>query len=125
MILIAAGDVRPISSNQCLTACRERGEDDRMSTTLDLPEDILTAVAARAAQTGQPVEDAVVQLLRQALATDAGQFPRQDEAACLAHRLEMTQKFLTGEWGVELAGYEEGREADRRKEHERLQAWRK
>ena len=37
----------------------------------------------------------------------------------LARRREMTQKFLTGEWGVELEGFEEGRETDRRKEAER------
>ena len=42
----------------------------------------------------------------------------------LARRREMTEKFVSGEWGVELAGYEEGRTTDRRKEGERAQAWR-
>ena len=99
-------------------------QDDFMSTTLELPDDVMNAVTARAARAGQPVQDVAVQLLRQALAADPSPPSAEGEEAMLAHRREMTQKFLTGEWGVELAGYEEGRATDRRKEQERARAWR-
>ncbi len=43
----------------------------------------------------------------------------ESDEAMLGRRKELTQKFVSGEWGVELAGYEAGREADRRKSAER------
>jgi hypothetical protein len=70
------------------------------------------------------MQEAVVQLLRQALAADPDRSAGDDAAARLARRREMTQKFLTGEWGVELAGYEAACETDRRTEQERADAWR-
>jgi hypothetical protein len=35
----------------------------------------------------------------------------------------LAQKFLSGEWGVELKGYEEGRAADRRAAERAAQGW--
>lgn len=94
-----------------------------MSKTLELPDDVMTAVASRALQTGQHVQDVVAQLLRQALAVDSAT-PAETRDAMQIRRQEMTQKFLTGEWGVELAGYEEACAADHRRETERARAWR-
>jgi hypothetical protein len=42
----------------------------------------------------------------------------------LERRRALTQKFVSGEWGLELAGYEEARAVDRRKAAERAKAWR-
>jgi plasmid stability protein len=104
--------------------CRRIGaEDNRMGKTLELPDDVMTAVTARAVRAGQPVQDVAAQLLRQALAVDPNPVIVEGEESMLARR-EMTQKFVAGEWGVELAGYEEGRTNDRRKEGERARAWR-
>lgn len=43
----------------------------------------------------------------------------------LMRRKEITDKFISGEWGAELAGYEESQEVDRRKAMERAEAWRR
>jgi hypothetical protein len=42
----------------------------------------------------------------------------------LERRRALVEEFVTGERGVELAGYEQARAADRRKEAERANAWR-
>jgi hypothetical protein len=97
-----------------------------MSTTLELPDDLMREVTRRAVQEGQDLTETVAQLLRKGLAVDAVEsatLVKADEAM-LRRRKELTQKFVSGEWGVELAGYEEGREVDRRKSAERAQAWR-
>jgi hypothetical protein len=49
---------------------------------------------------------------------------RADKSA-LKRRQQITAKFLSGEWGVELAGYEELRVADRKSSVSRTNAWRK
>jgi plasmid stability protein len=95
-----------------------------MSTILELPDDVMRAVTARATRVGQPVQDVAAQLLRQALAAEPGSPGIEDEAAMLARRREIAEKFLSGEWGAELEGFEEGREDDRRKSAERAARWR-
>ena len=42
-----------------------------MSTTLELPDDVATALSKRAKRGGQAIQEAGVQLRRQALAADA------------------------------------------------------
>jgi plasmid stability protein len=95
-----------------------------MNTTLELPNDLMTAVTARALRAGRPVQDVVAQLLRQALAADPVPPSAEDEAAMLADRRAIAEKFLSGEWGADLEGFEEGREHDRRKSAERAARWR-
>jgi hypothetical protein len=46
------------------------------------------------------------------------------DESMLQRRWELTQKFISGEWGVELAGYEESRPVENRKTAERANAWR-
>ncbi|MGH9675963.1 MAG: hypothetical protein ACRD36_02585, partial [Candidatus Acidiferrum sp.] len=77
-------------------------------------------------QEGRKLKDAVADLLRKGLAADPAQSPTVVKAneAMLQRRKELTRKFLSGEWGLELAGYEETKEADRRKSAERARAWR-
>lgn len=94
-----------------------------MSTALELPDDVMSAVASRALQIGRPVEDVAAQLLRLALAVDPNA-PAEAADAMRRRCEEMTRKFLTGEWGVELAGYEAARAADQRQEADRARAWR-
>jgi hypothetical protein len=46
------------------------------------------------------------------------------DALMLKKRAEVANKFITGEYGVELSGFEESRAADRRKSKERANRWR-
>jgi hypothetical protein len=110
-----------------------------MRTTLDLPDDLLHEVELRGLREGPELNKAVAEALRywlgrtasagtskastdQAGTVQAGAV--EADEAMLHRRKELTQKFVSGEWGVELVGYEAGREADRRKSAERAQAWR-
>ena len=85
-----------------------------MTTTLDLPDDLVEDVQLRASQEGRKLDETVADLLRAGLAlfVGAGVSVRAD-ASMLAERQRIGEKFLTGEWGVDLAGFEEGRVADR------------
>jgi hypothetical protein len=47
------------------------------------------------------------------------------DALMLKQRAEIMQKFISGEWGVELKGYEEGQAADRKADQELAHRWRK
>lgn len=92
-----------------------------MTTILNLPDDLLRQVESHAARAGSELSDAVAELLRIGLATTTGSTP---DESMLQRRQALTRKFATGEWGVELAGYEESRAADQRKDAERPNAWR-
>jgi hypothetical protein len=46
------------------------------------------------------------------------------DALMLHRRAEITERFVSGEWGVELATFEEGQAIERRKSEELERAWR-
>ncbi len=92
-----------------------------MSTTLELPDDVIRALNERAAQTGQPFGELVVRLLKRGLTLDSSGSAAVPDEAMLQRRRDMIQKFVSGEIGLELAGFEEGRAADRRRAAERAQ----
>ena len=46
------------------------------------------------------------------------------DALMLKRREKLAQKFISGEWGVELAGYESGEAENRRAGERRTRAWR-
>jgi hypothetical protein len=48
----------------------------------------------------------------------------QADQMSLERRKEIAEKFISGEWGVELSGYEAGRAADRDSARERGERWR-
>ncbi len=97
-----------------------------MKTTLELPDDLVKEVKLLAVHEGKKLKDAVADLLRQGLrAASAGSATRvKVDKAMLKRRKALTQKFVSGEWGVELADYEATREADRRSAARREKAWR-
>jgi hypothetical protein len=92
-----------------------------MKLTLDLSEGLITAIQRHTTEAGKTFNEAVADLLRSGLTALTSVSPLVDEAT-LEHRREVTRKFVSGEWGVDLAGYEEGRAADRRKEEKRANA---
>lgn len=47
------------------------------------------------------------------------------DALNLQRRREIDEKFLSGEWGVELRGFEEARAADRARARELTARWRR
>jgi hypothetical protein len=46
------------------------------------------------------------------------------DALMLKRREKLAQKFISGEWGTQLAGFEKGRAQDRRASRKRAGAWR-
>jgi hypothetical protein len=46
------------------------------------------------------------------------------DALMLKRREELAQKFISGEWGVELKGFEAARDADKRVESQSRRRWR-
>lgn len=95
-----------------------------MSTSVDLPTALFSEIQVRAAQQGQPVQAVVVDLLRRGL--DTSQPPggtAADVAALLDRRREIAGKFISGEWGAALEGFEAGRTADRDAAHRRSELW--
>jgi plasmid stability protein len=96
-----------------------------MSTTLDLPEDLVEDIQLRAAREGRGVEETAAELLRAGLAASPMR-PTEVvvEPARLEERKRIAAKFLSGEWGVELAGAEEGRASDRNTAEGRDRVWR-
>jgi hypothetical protein len=47
------------------------------------------------------------------------------DALKLRRRREMNEKFLSGEWGVELKGYEEAQKKDKEDQEEMERRWRR
>ena len=97
-----------------------------MKTTVDLPDGLVKAVKLRAVHDGRKLKDTVAELLRIGLARESGGSTTKvrADATMMKHRRELVGKFVSGEWGVELAGYEESRQADRASAKKRAQACR-
>ncbi|HEV7485914.1 MAG TPA: hypothetical protein VGQ65_09545 [Thermoanaerobaculia bacterium] len=95
-----------------------------MVTALDLPQDLVDDIQLRAAQEGRRIDDTAAELLRAGLAASSPVIAVNADAAMLEKRKEIVEKFLSGEWGTEFAGFEEGRAADRRAAVERDRTWR-
>jgi plasmid stability protein len=72
-------------------------------TTIDLPDDLVEDIRARASREGRDLDEIVADLLRKGLTA----------ASMLDARQEIAAKFISGEWGVELKGFEEARAAER------------
>jgi plasmid stability protein len=86
-----------------------------MTTTLDLPDDLVENIQLRAAQEGRAVDETVAELLRAGLAASSSRTATSVHATAsmLEERKRIAEKFRTGEWGTDLSGFEEGRMADR------------
>jgi plasmid stability protein len=94
-----------------------------MVTALDLPQDLVENLQQRAAKEGRPVDETAAELLRAGLA--ASSYPVRATPEMLAERRRITEKFVSGEWGTEFLGFEEGRAADRKAAHDRNETWRR
>lgn len=97
-----------------------------MKTTVDLPAELIKEIKLLAVDEGKKLKDILAELLRQGLKASsggAGTVVKTDKAM-LKRRKALTKKFVTGEWGVKLDGYEVAREADRRSSAEQARAWR-
>ena len=96
-----------------------------MKTTIELPDDLIKEVKLLAVGEGRKLKDVVADLLRRGLnGTSSGPTVVKVGKAMLKRRKALTQKFVAGEWGVELAGYDAATEADRRAAAKRAKAWR-
>jgi plasmid stability protein len=77
-----------------------------MSTRLELPDDLVEDVRLRAAEEGRELHETVASLLRIGLAatstSPASAIPAH--SSMLEERKRIADKFITGEWGVELPG---------------------
>lgn len=94
-----------------------------MTTSLELPDDLLAEIRLRASQEGRELDDIVIDLLRKALAGSGGTAATAD-GAMLEARRHLAEKFVSGEWGAELTGFENARAVDRESAKARDRAWR-
>jgi hypothetical protein len=97
-----------------------------MKTTVDLPAELIKEIKLLAVDEGKKLKDVLADLLRKGLSAAPvgnGTVVKADKAM-LKRRKALTKKFVAGEWGFKLAGYEAVREADRRSSAERARAWR-
>jgi len=95
-------------------------------TTLDLPDDLVEDIQLRAAQEGRRLDETVAELLRAGLSASVARSATviQADTSMLEERKRIVEKFLAGEWKVDLPGFEEGRRADRETAEIRDRAWR-
>jgi hypothetical protein len=82
-----------------------------MTTRLDLPEDLLEEIQLRASQEGRKLDETVTDLLRKGLAASLSMLPVNQTT--IDARRRVVEKFISGEWGTELSGFESARTADR------------
>jgi len=97
-------------------------EDAGMGIALELPDELVREVQHRADESGERLGEVVVRLLSKGLEAERAAASANADDLRLARRRELTQKFISGELGVELAGIEECREEDRRRSEERAHA---
>lgn len=90
-------------------------QTSQVTTTLDLPDDLIEDINLRAEQEGRGLDETVADLLRAGLAVSSSWTATavHATASMLEERKRIAEKFLTGEWGTDLSGFEEGRAADR------------
>jgi len=96
-----------------------------MKTTLDLPDSLLQTLELQAQQSGESLQEMVTDLLRRGLASRFTKIEPESAingekigsykslSTLLAKRKQCAQKFIDGEWGTGLEGYEAGRNTDR------------
>lgn len=98
-----------------------------MTTRLELPDELVEGVQRRAAEEGRGLDETVADLLRIGLATASVRAATaiRADSSMLEERKRIADRFITGEWGVELAGLAEGRVADRESARVRASAWRR
>ena len=97
-----------------------------MKTTVELPDELVHEIELVAVHEGKDLNDAVAGLLRKGLdatAAEPATVVIADQAS-LGRRREIAEKFISGEWSVELSGFEAGRAADRAAARERSERWR-
>lgn len=97
-----------------------------MKTTLDLPDALIERVKLRAVHDGRKLNDTFAELISRGLAAESNGSTSKvhADAATMKRRRELVGKFVSGEWGVELAGFEGSQQADRKSAKKRTQAWR-
>ncbi len=98
-----------------------------MKTTFDLPDELVKELKLRAVHEGKKLKDAVADILRKGLAVGpigSATIVKADKAM-MKRRKEIGKKFISGEWSVELAGFEAGQAADLASARERASRWRK
>jgi hypothetical protein len=93
---------------------------------IELPDDLIEDVRSRAKQEGREIQETIADLLRTGLEQSSSrQTLVRVDASVLEQRTDVAEKFLSGEWGVDLAGFREGRVADRNSATDRDRAWRR
>jgi plasmid stability protein len=97
-----------------------------MKMTIDLPDSMVKQIKLRAVHDGKKLKDAVADLLRKGLTADRTGSPTNAKAdkSMLKRRQALAQKFLSGEWGVELSGFEAAADTDRLQAARRATAFR-
>ena len=93
-----------------------------MTTRLDLPEDLIEEIQLRASQEGRKLDETVTDLLRKGLAASFPMLPVNQTT--IDARRRVVEKFISGEWGAELSGFESAQAADRESASRHDDKWR-
>lgn len=97
-----------------------------MKTTLDLPDALVKQVKLRAVHDGKKLKDTFAELLSRGLAAESNGSTTKvrADAAMMKRRRELVGRFVSGEWGVELTGYEASQQAGLAAAKKRARTWR-
>ncbi len=93
---------------------------------IELPDDVVQEIERRAAVEGRSAEDTVVAILRKALESPTRVYPLPPvDSEMLEERKRIAEKFLTGEWSVDIdhEAFERERARDKAQAEEYLRNW--
>lgn len=101
-----------------------RYENSLMEATFSLPDDLMREIQVFSEHKGQRVDEVVTNLLRKALLADGERGNAEaDLSTTIESRRTIAEKFISGEWGVELEGYEASRDANREQARLHAERW--
>lgn len=96
-----------------------------MKTTVELPDKLVREVKLRAVEEGRKLKDVFAELIVRGLEAEShGSTTVHADNATLKKRRELVNRFVAGDWEVELPGVDASQKRDRTKAKKRAQMWR-
>ena len=94
-----------------------------MKTTVEIPDDLVSEIEERAQDEGKNLDEEVADLLRKGLDSAPTNAAISADLANLEKRRAIAAKFISGDWGLDLSGFEANRAADREAARARAKRW--
>jgi primosomal protein N'' len=100
-------------------------QNGNMKTTVELPDKLIREIKLRAVEDDKKLKDVFAELLICGLDVKARSATKvRADDATMKKRRELLNRFVAGDWGVELTGLEASQKLDRTKAKKRAQRWR-